>query len=226
MTSARDLAVLSLYIRAELSAISADLRHRDGDARQASSNRTTSCWSSFAGTTGMKTGYVCASGLNMVATVERDGRKLLAVVLGGSSARERNERAAELMLKGFSGAAQPNGQNVLALGNSPGATPVDMRPLICGKDAKAYVATQEAAFPMGMKGQPSYLNDTVRAQHLYGDRPGPHRRRGEPAAPTPDPFAGFHRAGGGSVLGGGFATGGSGCERWGTVPAATAGFIQ
>ena len=45
----------------------------------------------FRGTTGMKTGYVCASGLNIVATVERGGRRLLAVVLGGSSARERNE---------------------------------------------------------------------------------------------------------------------------------------
>ena len=36
-----------------------------------------------------------------------------------------------------------------------------MRPLICGADAKAYVATQEAAFPMGLEGQPSYLNDVV-----------------------------------------------------------------
>ena len=36
-----------------------------------------------------------------------------------------------------------------------------MRPLICGKEAKAYVASQEAAFPMGLEGQPTYLTDTV-----------------------------------------------------------------
>jgi D-alanyl-D-alanine carboxypeptidase len=50
---------------------------------------------------------------------------------------------------------------VLTLSNNPGASPVDMRPLICGKDAKAYVASQEAAFPMGLEGQPSLLTDTV-----------------------------------------------------------------
>lgn len=33
--------------------------------------------------------------------------------------------------------------------------------MICGKDAKTYVAAQEAAFPMGLKGQPSYLTDAV-----------------------------------------------------------------
>jgi D-alanyl-D-alanine carboxypeptidase len=161
VTSARDLAVLSLYIRQSfpqyLPIFGTGAVMLNGKALE-SENKLLE---SFAGTTGMKTGFVCASGLNMVATVERNGRKLLAVVLGGSSARDRNERAAELMLKGFSGAVQASGQNVLALGNTRGATPVDMRPLICGKDAKAYVATQEAAFPMGMEGQPSYLNDTV-----------------------------------------------------------------
>ena len=36
-----------------------------------------------------------------------------------------------------------------------------MRPQICGKEAKAYVAEREAAFPMGLKGQPSYLTDEI-----------------------------------------------------------------
>ena len=115
----------------------------------------------FAGTTGMKTGYVCASGLNIVATVDRNGRQLLAVVLGGSSGRERNERAAELFLNAFGGRLQPTGQSVLTLANAAGAAPVDMRPLICGKDAKEYVAAQEAAFPMGLDDQPSYLTEEL-----------------------------------------------------------------
>lgn len=161
VTSARDLAVLSLYIRQSfpqyLPIFGTGAVMLNGKELE-SENKLLE---TFAGTTGMKTGFVCASGLNMVATVERNGRKFMAVILGGSSARDRNERAAELVLKGFSGAAQSNGQSVLSLGNNAGAAPVDMRPLICGKDAKAYVATQEAAFPMGLKDQPSYLNDTV-----------------------------------------------------------------
>ena len=166
VTSARDLAVLSLYIRQNfpqyLPIFATGTVMLNGKELE-SENKLLE---SFAGTTGMKTGFVCASGLNMVATVERNGRRLMAVVLGGSSGRDRNERAAELVLKGLTGAAQPSGQNVLALANNAGAAPVDMRPLICGKDAKAYVATQEAAFPMGLAGQPSNLTDTI-ARSVY-----------------------------------------------------------
>ena len=165
-TSARDLAVLSLYLRQNFPQY-ADMFGTDtvqlGKARLESNN---ALLTRFAGTTGMKTGYVCASGLNMVVTVERNGRRLLAVVLGGSSARDRNERTAELVLRGLSGAARPSGQSVLAVANNPAAPPVDMRSRICGKDAPTYVKTQEAAFPMGLKGQPSYLNDVVPA-HSY-----------------------------------------------------------
>ncbi|WEK04523.1 MAG: D-alanyl-D-alanine carboxypeptidase [Candidatus Devosia phytovorans] len=161
VTSARDMAVLALYIRQSfpqyLPIFGTGTVVLNGKTLE-SENKLLG---SFAGTTGMKTGFVCASGLNMVATVERNGRHMLAVVLGGSSARDRNERAADLVLKGLNGAVQPNGQTVLNLANNVGAAPVDMRPLICGKDAKTYVAGQEAEFPLGLKGQPSNLIDTV-----------------------------------------------------------------
>ena len=161
VTSARDLAILSLYIRQsfpEYMPIFGTGTVMLNGKKLESENKLLE---SFAGTTGMKTGFICASGLNIVATVDRNGRRLLAVVLGASSARDRNERAAELVLRGLSGAATPTGQTVLTLGNSLGTPPVDMRPLICGKEAKAYVASQEAAFPMGLEGQPTYLTDTV-----------------------------------------------------------------
>ena len=159
--SARDLAVLALYIQQsfpQYMPMFGTSAVQLGKTRLESQN---DLLTSFAGTTGMKTGYVCSSGLNMVVTVDRGGRKLLAVVLGGQSARERNQRAAELILKGLGGGATPTGRTVLTLGNSPGVPPVDMRPQICGKQAKAYAAAQQAAFPMGMKGQPSYLTDVV-----------------------------------------------------------------
>jgi D-alanyl-D-alanine carboxypeptidase len=114
----------------------------------------------FQGITGMKTGYICSSGLNIVASVEREGRSLVAVVLGGSSARERNELAAQLFLRGLSGALEPTGKTVLDVANV-GGEPTDMRPLICGKKAKEYIKEREAAFPMGLKGQPSYLTDKI-----------------------------------------------------------------
>ena len=161
VTSARDVAILSLYIRQNfpqyMPIFGTGTVMLNGKALE-SENKLLE---RFAGTTGMKTGFICASGLNIVATVNRNGRRLLAVVLGGSSSRDRNERTAELILRGLSGSALPTGQTVLTLGNNVKAPPVDMRPLICGKDAKAYVASQEAAFPLGLEGQPSFLTDTV-----------------------------------------------------------------
>ena len=161
VTSARDLAVLSLYIRQSFPQYLPIFGTGTVVLNGKKLDSENKLLGSFAGTTGMKTGFVCASGLNLVATVERNGRRLLAVVLGGSSGRDRNERAADLLLKGLNGAVQPNGQTVLTLANNVGAAPVDMRALICGKDAKTYVAGQEAEFPLGLKGQPSNLIDTI-----------------------------------------------------------------
>lgn len=160
VTSARDLAILALIIRRDYPQY-ADMFEteavRMGKAKMESNN---GLLEHFLGTTGMKTGYVCASGLNIVATVDRGGRSMLAVVLGGSSARERNELTAELFLRGFANVLQGTGQNVVQLSNIA-APPVNMRSQICGKEAKAYVAEREAAFPMGLKGHPSYLTDEI-----------------------------------------------------------------
>jgi D-alanyl-D-alanine carboxypeptidase len=41
------------------------------------------------------------------------------------------------------------------------AVPVNLRAQLCGKLAYNYTAAREAAFPMGLKGHPSYLNDEI-----------------------------------------------------------------
>jgi D-alanyl-D-alanine carboxypeptidase len=161
VTSARDMAVLTLYIRRDYPQFLPIFGTEAVTLGKASMQTNNSLLEHFRGTTGMKTGYVCASGLNIVATVNREGRELLAVVLGGSSARERNEMTAELFLRGLSGAVRGTGSSVVQLANTA-AAPVNMRPLICGKDSKAYVAEREAAFPMGLKGKPSYLTDVIK----------------------------------------------------------------
>ncbi len=49
------------------------------------------------GVDGIKTGYISASGFNIVTSVHRDNRYLVAVVFGGSSAGSRDERMRELI---------------------------------------------------------------------------------------------------------------------------------
>ncbi len=160
VTSARDLAVLALYIRRDFPQYLPMFGTEAVTLGNKLLESNNGLLLHFAGTTGMKTGYVCSSGLNIVATVERQGRSLMAVVLGGSSARERNEMTAELILRGLSGAVSGTGLSVLQVRNNR-TEPVNMRPLICGKQAKAYVAEREAAYPLGLKGQPSYLTDMI-----------------------------------------------------------------
>lgn len=55
----------------------------------------------FPGADGMKTGFTCDSGYNVVASATRDDRRLLAIVLGESSGDERAVRAASLLEYGF-----------------------------------------------------------------------------------------------------------------------------
>jgi D-alanyl-D-alanine carboxypeptidase len=55
----------------------------------------------FSGADGMKTGFICNSGFNVVASATRDGRRLVAVVLGEYSVASRSDRAANLLENGF-----------------------------------------------------------------------------------------------------------------------------
>jgi D-alanyl-D-alanine carboxypeptidase len=55
----------------------------------------------YEGGDGIKTGFICDSGFNMVASATRDGRRIAAVVLGEVTGRERSARAANLLEHGF-----------------------------------------------------------------------------------------------------------------------------
>ncbi len=55
----------------------------------------------YPGADGMKTGFICASGFNLVASATRNGRRLIAVVLGAPSSAARALKAAQLLERGF-----------------------------------------------------------------------------------------------------------------------------
>jgi D-alanyl-D-alanine carboxypeptidase len=53
------------------------------------------------GADGVKTGFVCASGYNIVASASRGGRRMIAIILGAQSVFGRAESAAQLLESGF-----------------------------------------------------------------------------------------------------------------------------
>src|ERR1700756_3640737 len=92
----------------------------------------------YPGADGMKTGFICASGFNLVATVTRGDRRLIGIVLGSPNSAVRTEKALELFERGF------NGGNALSwlapsLGTVESLQPVNMPPPdlheeVCGKN--------------------------------------------------------------------------------------------
>ncbi len=59
----------------------------------------------YGGTDGIKTGYTRASGFNLVTSVRRDGKHLVAAVFGGDTARERNAKMQSLLNAAFAKAS-------------------------------------------------------------------------------------------------------------------------
>ena len=80
----------------------------------------------YPGADGMKTGFICASGYNVVASATRNGRRLIAIVLGAWSGGARAQKAAQLLERGFNG----GGLTWLtpALGTVDALAPIDAQP--------------------------------------------------------------------------------------------------
>jgi D-alanyl-D-alanine carboxypeptidase len=133
VTSARDMAVLAAVIIAEFPE-HAKLFTQDyvevGKRRLANRNvliRT------YPEADGMKTGFVCASGFNLVASASRNGRRLISVVLGMKNSAQRAKAARDLLEQGLAGSLPDTGLKVGEVLNLPqGAiVPVDMTPVVC-----------------------------------------------------------------------------------------------
>lgn len=60
---------------------------------------------SYKGTDGIKTGYIRASGFNLTASARRGDKHLVAVVMGGKSAKSRNQHVSHLLNKSWKSAS-------------------------------------------------------------------------------------------------------------------------
>lgn len=96
--------------------------------------------SKYAGTDGLKTGYINASGFNITSTAVRNGRRLIVVVFGGRTASSRDSHAIDLLNRGFA-AARKLPQVLMVRG---GALPVPPRKPIQSGNSQV-TASQAAA---------------------------------------------------------------------------------
>lgn len=111
----------------------------------------------YPGAVGMKTGFLCAAGRNIVGVAERGRRRIMVVLLGATTDRERAERAAMLLSQAFDGELRPMGITLEALQNRPDERPEDMRMRLCSAQSRDYEAQRAALYPMGIGNRRSYL---------------------------------------------------------------------
>jgi D-alanyl-D-alanine carboxypeptidase len=109
----------------------------------------------FDGADGMKTGFICASGFNVVATAKRDQLHFLVVVMGASSGKFRSRIAANLLDSAFErgGAPMINYTKLGAISNNSNhfVSPANLRSQVCAKKgAHPIIATPEKLYGWGV----------------------------------------------------------------------------
>jgi D-alanyl-D-alanine carboxypeptidase len=126
ITSARDLAILARAIIRDLPEYEYFVHIPSIRYGRRVTQNFNKLIGRFPGADGFKTGFICASGYNLVASATRNGKRLIAVVLGASSGKMRAIRAAQLLERGFAN----NGLAWLkpALGTVDNLAPIDASP--------------------------------------------------------------------------------------------------
>jgi D-alanyl-D-alanine carboxypeptidase len=147
ITSARDLAILARAVIRDLPEYEYFMHIPSIRYGRRVTQNFNKLIGRYPGADGFKTGFICASGYNLVASATRNGKRLIAVVLGSSSGQARAVRAAQLLERGFGG----NGLGWLkpALGTVDNLVPIDatppnLRDEMCGGKRKRPATDEDA----------------------------------------------------------------------------------
>lgn len=108
-TTARDMAVLGIALRNRFPNQYAHFSAREFAFRGKLVKGHNDMLGRVRGVDGIKTGYIRASGYNIVTSVQADGRRLVVVVMGGKSAKERNAHVEELIARYLPAASRRGG---------------------------------------------------------------------------------------------------------------------
>jgi D-alanyl-D-alanine carboxypeptidase len=120
VTTARDLAILARALHRDFPQEYAWFSTEQYDYKGVNYANHNHLMQAYAGMDGIKTGYIHASGFNLAASAVRDGRRLIAIVMGGQSAPARDARVAALLNEGF---AHPPGDSTEIADDESGDVP-------------------------------------------------------------------------------------------------------
>ncbi len=101
LSTARDIAILSRALQRDFPQYYGYFGQRSFTYRGRTLKNHNRLLGSVPGVDGLKTGYIGASGFNLAASANRNGRRLIAVVLGGSSTATRDAHMEDLLETGY-----------------------------------------------------------------------------------------------------------------------------
>lgn len=148
VTSARDMAILARAILTEFPQYAPLFRiHAIQSGKRVMRTHNALIYR-YPGADGMKTGFICASGFNVVATATKNGRKLITVVMGAPSAKQRAVIAAQLFENEFGqgGGWFGGGGGGGTIGSLPASAyreAANIRGQVCGRNRAAAAAEAE-----------------------------------------------------------------------------------
>jgi D-alanyl-D-alanine carboxypeptidase len=149
ITSARDLAILARAIIRDLPEYEYFYHIPSIRFGRRVTNNFNHLIGRYPGADGFKTGFICASGYNLVGSATRNGKRLIAVVLGSTSGHQRAVRAAQLLERGFASTGNGLGWLRPSLGTVDNLVPIDasppnLRDEMCGGKRKRPASDEDA----------------------------------------------------------------------------------
>jgi D-alanyl-D-alanine carboxypeptidase len=208
ITSARDLAILARALIRDFPDYGLYWRIPAIKLGRRVIHNTNKLIDRYPGADGMKTGFICASGYNLVATATRGDKRLIAVVLGAHSSAGRTLKVAQLFEKGFNSFALswllPSLGTVDGLTPIAGAMPPDLHEEICGNHRRRPSAemVEEEAAPTSGDLNPSSAFAAMTQSLLGGSRAArPMLAELQPSMPPVEVYVGpAHRTKAGPKL--------------------------
>ena len=188
VTTARDMATLAQRIMDDFPQYYSYFGTESFTFRGRTFNNHNNLLGDYEGTNGIKTGYTRASGFNLTASVTRDGKHLVGVVMGGKTPRTRDDHMREILDEAFGRVPTRGRISIASAAPIPRARPSVTLPTA---EPPQLMASLEAprAPTNAPSVKPADAFDAATAAALLAE-PAPARR---PAvtfnAPTPDAVA-------------------------------------
>ncbi|MDG1287097.1 MAG: D-alanyl-D-alanine carboxypeptidase [Rickettsiales bacterium] len=119
VTTARDMAVLALALRRHYPEYYHFFRTDKFKYKKKQYKSHNNAMRRITGADGLKTGYIRASGFNLITSATRRGKSIIGVVLGGETSKKRDDKMVKLVERTFARMTLQTNRRQFVLNNDP-----------------------------------------------------------------------------------------------------------